>query len=155
MLTSAFANEVLTTSIARLRPYDHDQHNQHWTRLNSGNPVLEPGMMDGDRENYVYNVFVLLEQGTFHMWYSASFKQFGSNAYQPRSNAITYASSKDGTRWKKDTTPVLHNGPLGSIDEYAAFACCVVRRNDGLWMYYSCGTQNPRLYRTTLAIHRF
>ncbi len=129
-----------------------------WSRQNDGDPVLETSELDGRKEEYVYNVMVLLEGDTFHMWYSSmvagKYKQ-----YAPNSNAIVYASSKDGNNWKKDRQPVFYNGPRGSLDEYSAFACYVVRRENALWMYYSCGTlidaNDPRRFRTTLAIHHF
>ena len=62
-------------------------------------------------------------------------------------------------KWAKDAQPVFYNGQRGTIDEYAAFACYVVRREDALWMYYSCGNlveaKDPRRFRTSLAIHQF
>jgi predicted GH43/DUF377 family glycosyl hydrolase len=130
----------------------------HWTRQNDGNPVLSPGNVDGHTEDYVYNVMVLLEDNVFHMWYSSAFG-LQQNIFKPNSSAIVYAWSQDGTNWTKDPKPVFYNGPRGSLDEYSAFAGFVVRRNDALWMYYSCGSlidaKDPRRFRTTLAIHRF
>ena len=132
-----------------------------WTRQNNGDPVLEPGMIDGRPEQYVFNVMVLLEQGTYHMWYSSALNVV-PRRFQPEAGAIVYASSQDGTRWTKYREPVFYNGPRGSLDGYGAYACYVVRRDDGLWMYYSCGSledvpegNDPRRQRTSLAIHRF
>ena len=121
--------------------------------------MLTPGEIDGRMEQYVYNVMVRLEDGTFHMWYTAMFDE-QYQKFAPKSSGIVYAQSKDGTNWVKDSKPVFYTGPRGTLDEYAAFACYVVRRADALWMYYSCGhlietNDDPRRFRTSLAIHRF
>ena len=118
----------------------------HWQRQNQGNPVLVPSQVGDDKEVYVYNVHVRLEQGVYHMWYSAVIGEYGAGGH----NCLTYASSKDGTNWKKDETPTLISGPPGSIDEYATFACYVVPREDGLWMYYSAADKK-QTYRVSLA----
>jgi len=131
----------------------------HWRRQNDGDPVLTPGEVDGRMEQYVFNVMVLLEHSTFHMWYSSMFEEkYGQ--FAPKSSGIVYAQSKDGVHWTKDAQPVFYTGPRGSLDEYGAFACYVVRRKDALWMYYSCShlvetNSDPRRFRTSLAIHRF
>ena len=128
-----------------------------WTRENGGDPILEPEMLDDVTEEYVYNCMVLLEGETFHMWYSAG-TGIRAGEVVPRGNCIRHASSTDGVQWVKDPEPTLFNGPAGSIDEYAAFAPYVVRRAEGLWMYYSIGHiadlpegQDRRRFRTSLA----
>lgn len=131
----------------------------HWKRQNNGDAVLHPNEIDGRQEEYVYNVMVLLENGTFHMWYTSMFSE-SYQQFAPKSSGIVYAQSKDGTNWIRDSKPVFYTGPRGSLDEYAAFACYVIRREDALWMYYSCGhlvktKEDPRRFRTSLAIHRF
>lgn len=118
----------------------------HWERKNGGDPVLVPSRVGEFEENYVYNVHVRLDAGLFRMWYSAAKRDFGSGGH----NCLTYATSSDGTHWKKDVTPTLISGPNGSIDQYAAFACYTVRRDDGLWMYYSVADKN-QTYRVSLA----
>ena len=129
----------------------------HWIRENDGNPVVEPETLGDVTEEYVYNCMVLLEGETFHMWYSAG-TGIRSGEVVPRGNCIRHAVSTDGVHWEKDREPTLCNGPRGSIDEYAAFAPYVVRRDDGLWMYYSIGhiAEGPegedlRRFRTSLA----
>ena len=131
-----------------------------WTRQNNGDAVLEPGEVEGRREDYVYNVMVLLEAGTYHVWISSAINH-PPREYRDHANAIVYASSKDGTHWRRAGKPVFYNGPRGTIDEYSAFAPYVVRRDDGLWMYYSCGSlaevpsgSDNRRFDTSLAIHR-
>lgn len=125
----------------------------HWTRQNQGRPVLTPGVVGDFEEGYVYNVFVLQQDGQFHMWYSAWTTD--DRRTGPNHNAIIHAVSADGIAWQKDSVPTITNGPTGSIDEYACFACCVVPRDSGLWMYYSAGsgsTGGP--YRVSLAKHQ-
>jgi len=120
-----------------------------WQRQQSGDPILVPSRVNDFDEDYVYNVHVRLDDGRFHMWYSAAAREFGSGGH----NCLTYASSGDGTNWTKDTTPTLISGPPESIDFYAAFACFTVRRDDGLWMYYSAGSDR-KTYRISLAKQR-
>jgi hypothetical protein len=93
---------------------------------------------------------VLPKDGTYHMWYSSALDIDRQGRYKPGGNAIVYAQSEDGTRWKKDAVPTLQSGDAGSMDAYACFACYVVPRSDGLWMYYSAGSQYQR-YRIGLA----
>lgn len=122
----------------------------HWERQNGGDPVLEPSKVGGRKELYVYNVMVLLQDGTYHMWYSTALDIDDRGRLKAKGNGIVYAHSQDGTQWTKDAVPTLVNGDPGSLDAYACFACYVVPRPDGLWMYYSAGSQYQR-YTTTLA----
>jgi predicted GH43/DUF377 family glycosyl hydrolase len=122
----------------------------HWTRQNRGKPVLEPSVVGDFREGYVYNVFVLLEDDQFHMWYSAWAPNNRTSG--PNHNCITHAVSSNGYDWTKDSTPTITNGAEGSIDEYASFACNIVRRGDEFWMYYSAGSgKSSGPYRVALA----
>ncbi|MBP88674.1 MAG: hypothetical protein CMJ64_18500 [Planctomycetaceae bacterium] len=118
----------------------------HWDRQNNGKPVLEPSQVGEFKEDYVYNVHVRIGEGKFHMWYSAAAETYGSGGH----NCLTYASSENGTHWTKDSVPTLISGPRNSIDFYATFACFTVRREDGLWMYYSAA-DNKDNYRVSLA----
>ena len=118
----------------------------HWERQNQGNPVLEPSQVGDFEEDYVYNVHVRLADGRFQMWDSAAAADFGTGSH----NCLTFASSDDGTRWTKDSIPTLISGPPKSIDFYATFACFTVRREDGLWMYYSAADDKDT-YRVSLA----
>jgi predicted GH43/DUF377 family glycosyl hydrolase len=122
----------------------------HWERQGGGDCVLSPSVVGGRTEGYVYNVMVLFEEGQYHMWYSAALDLDARGRLKPFSNCITYASSRDGVHWTKDETHTLLSGDPGGIDGYACFACCVVRREDALWMYYSAGSKYQR-YRVALA----
>lgn len=122
----------------------------HWERQNGGDPVLEPSEVGGRKELYVYNVMVLLKGGTYHMWYSSALDIDDRGRYKPKGNGIVYAYSEDGTKWTKDAVPTLVNGDPGTMDAYACFACYVVPRPEGLWMYYSAGSRYQR-YTTSLA----
>lgn len=119
-----------------------------WQRENGGRPVLLPSVVGDFDEGYVYNVHVRLEAGIYHMWYSAWVA--GERISGANHNGLTYARSRDGTHWQKDTSPTLTNGPVGSLDEYACFACYTVPHEEGLWMYYSMA-DNEKTYRVGLA----
>lgn len=126
--------------------------------MNDGNPVLVPSVINGQAEEYVYNAYVLQEDGQYHMWYSSA-QGIQQGQYKTNGSGIVYCTSKDGIHWTKENKTTLFNGPRGSLDEYSCFAPCVVRRNDGLFMYYSTGylvkAKDPRRFRTSLAIHYF
>lgn len=125
----------------------------HWTRSNQGQPVLNPSRVGSFDEGYVYNVFVMTEGDKFHMWYSAWAKNDRTTG--PNHNGIVHAVSQDGDHWVKDPVPTLTNGPSGSIDEYACFACYLVRRDRRWWMYYSTAVgKGGRFYRVSLAKSR-
>ncbi len=122
----------------------------HWERQNDGNPVLSPGTVDGRQESYVYNVMVLLEDGLYRMWYSSALNLTPEGRFAPHGSAIVYAESRDGSQWHRDSTVTLLSGDEGQPDAYACFAPCVVRRDEGLWMYYSMGSRYQR-YQLGLA----
>lgn len=121
-----------------------------WERQNGGDPVLSAVTVGERKEVYVYNVMVLLEDGVYHMWYSAALDITPQGQYAPHGSAINYAVSGDGTHWTRDTGITLVSGNEGEQDAYACFAPYVVRRDDGLWMYYSMGSIYQR-YQTGLA----
>lgn len=130
----------------------------HWKRMNGGKPVLEPTEINGQSESYVYNAYVLRDQGRYHMWYSSA-QGITQNRYATNGSGIVYCVSEDGIHWTRDKKTTLFNGPRGSLDEYSCFAPCVVRRDDALFMYYSTGylvqASDPRRFQTSLAIHYF
>ena len=130
----------------------------HWKRMNGGKPVLEPTEINGQSESYVYNAYVLRDQGRYHMWYSSA-QGITQNRYATNGSGIVYSVSEDGIHWTRDKKTSLFNGPRGSLDEYSCFAPCVVRRDDALFMYYSTGylvqASDPRRFQTSLAIHYF
>lgn len=124
----------------------------HWERQNHGHAVLEPSDVGDFHEDYVYNVFVQLKQGCFHMWYSAWAENDNLGEEAPH-NCITHAISHNGDDWIRDDTPTLTNGAAGSLDHYACFACSVVQNGQEQWMYYSAGaarTDGP--YRVSVAV---
>ena len=87
------------------------------------------------------------------MWYSAWAPN--NRRSGPNHNGITHAVSSDGSTWQKDLVPTISNGPVGSIDEYACFACNIVPRGNELWMYYSAGSgKSGGPYRVALAVCR-
>ena len=122
----------------------------NWTRQHRGKPVLEPSVVGEFHEGYVYNVHVRLVGDRFHMWYSAW--ALNERSVGPNHNGLIHAVSADGNTWKKDAVPTLTNGPAGSLDQYACFACCLVERRDAWWMYYSASPRGSGPYRVGLAI---
>jgi len=129
-----------------------------WQRMNEGKPVLESTEINGQAESYVYNAYVLRDEGRYHMWYSSA-QGIAQNRYTTNGSGIVYCASEDGIHWTRDSQVTIFNGPRGSLDEYSCFAPCVVRRDDALFMYYSTGylvqASDPRRFRTSLAIHYF
>jgi predicted GH43/DUF377 family glycosyl hydrolase len=121
----------------------------NWQRENNGRPVLVPSFLDGITEKYVYNAFVMIRGGQFHMWYSALVK--GTQGGISRRFCITHASSQDGNIWVKDKVPTVCNGAPGDVDGYAAYAPYVVETPEGLRMYYSA-TDQFKVHRTVLAV---
>ena len=121
-----------------------------WERQNGGDPVLSAGTVGGRKEQYVYNVMVLLENGVYRMWYSSALKLTEQGRYAEGGSAIVYAESRDGTNWSRDDAITLLSGEPGGLDAYACFAPYVVRRDSSLWMYYSMGSTYQR-YQTGLA----
>ncbi|MFP6676793.1 MAG: hypothetical protein VB878_17045 [Pirellulaceae bacterium] len=121
-----------------------------WQRQNGGDPVLSGGTIGRRHEIYVYNVMVLFEDGVYRMWYSSALNLTAQGRYAQHGSAIVYAESRDGTKWTCDDAITLLSGDEGEQDAYACFAPYVVRRDDGLWMYYSMGSAYQR-YQTGLA----
>jgi predicted GH43/DUF377 family glycosyl hydrolase len=93
---------------------------------------------------------VLFEDGVYRMWYSSALNLTAQGRYAQHGSAIVYAESRDGTKWTCDDAITLLSGDEGEQDAYACFAPYVVRRDDGLWMYYSMGSAYQR-YQTGLA----
>lgn len=121
-----------------------------WERQNEGDPVLSTGTVGGRNEIYVYNVMVLLEDDIYRMWYSSALDLTPQGRLATHGSAIVYAESRDGSHWRRDDAVTLLSGDEGQPDAYACFAPYVVRRDDGLWMYYSMGSTYQR-YQLGLA----
>jgi predicted GH43/DUF377 family glycosyl hydrolase len=100
-----------------------------WAKY-GGNPVLNLGGGGSFDEVYAGQASVILEGGTYHMWYSG----VASSA-----QGITgYATSLDGISWTKyPGNPVLDIGPPGSWDDFRAYVPSVVFNGTKYFMIYS------------------
>ncbi len=79
----------------------------NWTRY-SGNPVVRSRVDSYDYTNVMYPV-VIVENGTFHMYYAGNKGNSGSSSLQDIS--ICYANSTDGINFTKySKNPVLTHG---------------------------------------------
>lgn len=80
----------------------------NWTKY-AGNPVLGLGGAGAWDDVYVYPASVILENGTFKMWYGG---------YDGVNSRLGFATSTDGTNWTKyASNPVLGIGANGAWDD--------------------------------------
>jgi predicted GH43/DUF377 family glycosyl hydrolase len=111
----------------------------NWTR-DAGNPVLSTGSWD---DTNVKDPWVILEDGTYKMWYTGS---TGAYPY----HRIGYASSPDGVNWAKSASYVLEGTP-GDWDSYYVEDPCVIL--DGgiykMWYRGSDGSASKICYATS------
>ena len=94
----------------------------NWTRY-AGNPVLSTGSWDSW---HVMEPWVILEGGTYKMWYT------GDDDSKKR---IGYASSTDGINWTKSASYVLE-GASGDWDSAYARGPCVILEGGTYKMWY-------------------
>jgi predicted GH43/DUF377 family glycosyl hydrolase len=100
-----------------------------WTKY-GGNPVVPLGGVGSFDEQYAGQASVLLEGGTYHMWYSGI-----DSGGEGRTG---YATSPDGVSWTKyPGNPVLDLGPPGSWDDFRAYVPSVVFNGTKYFMMYS------------------
>ena len=99
----------------------------HWNDY-PGNPILSTSGNYWDN-NYVSQPKVLLDDGTYRMYYTTQ-----GSAY---SGYIALAFSNDGIAWQTSSNnPVLSPGPAGTWDDMAVAAATVIKDDDGYKMYY-------------------
>ncbi|MHA2281212.1 MAG: hypothetical protein ACXAC5_10200 [Promethearchaeota archaeon] len=108
-----------------------------WTKYGS-NPVLDLGPGGSFDEVYVAHASVMVEGGTYHMWYSGV-----DSSGEGRTG---YAACFDGISWAKyGGNPVLNLGPGGSWDDFRAYAPSVASNGSRYFMSYM-GNDNS-IYR--------
>ena len=79
-----------------------------WTKY-SGNPILS-ARVDSFDYTHLCSPIVIVENGTFHMYYSGN--RGSRNPSQLQDINVCYANSTDGYNWTKySSNPVLLNGP--------------------------------------------
>jgi predicted GH43/DUF377 family glycosyl hydrolase len=93
-------------------------------------PVIDNGGAGSFDQIYAGQASVILEVGTYHMWYSGvDFSGEGRTGY---------ATSPDGVSWTKyPGNPVLDLGPPGSWDDFRAYVPSVVYNGTKYFMMYS------------------
>lgn len=100
-----------------------------WAPLGVG-PVLSRELPW--ERSHVTSPHVLLIDGTYHLWYSASSDPKLAVGYQ-----IGYATSPDGIQWKKHPEPVLSIASSEGEDNFSIADPCVLPSGSGFRMWYS------------------
>jgi predicted GH43/DUF377 family glycosyl hydrolase len=95
-LMAAAAVAVAASGVAAPRPYQPPFG--PWTRLNAGNPILEP-QRSGLEVSGVFNPAVVKHEGRYVMLYRAQDAQ--------KTSRIARATSADGIRFERDPEPAL------------------------------------------------
>jgi len=99
-----------------------------WTKYGS-NPVLSAGSSGAWDATLVSTCAVLIDGGTYKMWYSG----YNGVAYK-----IGYATSSDGNSWTRyASNPVMGLGAAGSFDSKMVGAPYVLKENDEYKMWYA------------------
>jgi predicted GH43/DUF377 family glycosyl hydrolase len=108
--------------------YAKSSNGRDWNRV-SGEPVISS---DSDWEKVAVMCPHVIWDGKaklFHMWYS------GGEQYEP--DAIGYATSPDGIRWKKLlTNPIFRPNPDMSWEKCKVAACQVIKHSGWYYMFY-------------------
>ncbi len=111
----------------------------HASSVAHGQMVLNvggPGAWDGYS---VYHPFVLYNNSTYMMWYSAESVYVVDN--------IGFANSSDGVTWKKYAgNPVLQIGDVGTWDHYMVKDPWVIHEN-GIYKMWYTGVMNMAFYK--------
>ncbi len=106
----------------------------HWTRYNSGNPVLAGGVTGAWDQYSQAPSAVLKNGGLYEMWYSN---------WTPSPYCIGYASSTNGgLNWTTNADNPILRGDAGSWDAYMTIWPMVVRRPDGHYLLYYTGANS-------------
>ncbi len=118
----------------------------NWTRY-AGNPLITPSASGWDR-GYVGGVSaVLVENGTYSMYYTGAAGPLGANK-----RAMGVATSTDGRNWTRYSgNPVLTRGGSGSYDDTDMARGGVVKVGSTYYFYYSADAGGSRGWRAALA----
>ncbi|MBC8422446.1 MAG: right-handed parallel beta-helix repeat-containing protein, partial [Chloroflexi bacterium] len=120
----------LTGSAQLGRATSSDEVN--WTK-DAGNPLFGSGASGAWDEGSVWEPFVLLDGGTYEMWYTAD------------GDAIGYATSTDGITWTRHPDPVLEGGPEGTWDEDGVSDPYVIKAGGTYTIWYESWTDTRRI----------
>lgn len=106
-----------------------------WTK-HPGNPVLGPGTDAEWYNTFISSPSVLLEDGTYKMWFTAPDLIVNGQSTDGKGN-IGYATSTDGVRWSVHPEPVLIAGDQNNWDAASIAEPSVVKVGDTYHMFYS------------------
>jgi len=118
------------TAIGRAASHDNGLT---FTRVGPG-PVMAPAPHE---PFLVGDPFVVVREGRWHMWYifGTTWADAGPTEQGPaRVYKIAYATSDDGTEWRRDHTPIIAD----TLGENECQALPTVFECDGLWHLYFC-----------------
>lgn len=105
-----------------------------WTKA-LNNPILTATLNTWETFGEEFSPFVLLENGTYKMWYERA----GDGPRQ-----LGYATSTDGINWTKDpNNPVLQAGPETYDQEGAAHGAILHEGSTYKLWYHAMGDQGP------------
>ena len=104
----------------------------NWTK-DAENPLLGSGAPFAWDYGSVWEPFVLLDGGTYEMWYTAD------------DNAIGYVTSTNGITWTRCPDPVLEGGPSGAWDEGGVSDPYVIKASGTYTMWYESWTDTGRI----------
>lgn len=100
----------------------------HFTRT-GGEPVLKPELEWENTSVMCPSVEWDEARGVYRMWYSAG------EQHEP--NAIGYAESEDGLRWRRSpVNPIFAADPDSQWERHKVTACHVFYHEDWYWMFY-------------------
>jgi len=124
------AQEKKQNELARLFLKDRKEASAGNWLVYDGNPVLQPGELN-DWDDFKVGAPIVIKQGSlFHMWYRAC--HFVMTEY---TCGVGHASSKDGLRWEKSSTPVFI--PDNSHERERLDSLAVIYALNQYWMWYS------------------
>lgn len=101
------------------------------------NPVVTIGEEGAWDDVSIRFPYVLYHDGLFHMFYTAY-----RNSTVPQ--AIGYASSEDGINWTKyEQNPIFEGSGIGNFDDFGVNRVVVTVEDDGTWVMYYNGQEEP------------
>ncbi len=101
-----------------------------WVKA-AGNPLLSPGAPGAWDDQYAFAPNVILDGGTYKMWYAAS-------SVASPSRKIGYATSPEGLTWTKyGSAPLLSPGVAGSWDANGVSFPMVIKDGSTYKLWYT------------------
>ena len=115
--------------------YAYSPDGINWTK-NSENPVLVPGNSSDWFNTAVYGPSVILENGSYKMWFTAQDVIFNDQPTDGKGN-IGYATSANGINWLVYPEPVLVAGSQNNWDTAVCAEPSVIKIGNSYHMFYS------------------